>query len=142
MRLVADFADQSPAAQLDELSRLRRIGSTAISDLIAIGALSVAIIFGISAMAISADPGSSVGIIELTEEGKYWYWNIFLVGGIAMALWCLWFFGRAARHAADARALVAAYEAELSRRENARGRRARAWRSAHPIYWSSDDAPS
>ena len=130
---VAAFAEASPDTQMAELNRLRYM-SEWWRDSAAVLGVGMGIYAAFAAIAVASYAQPSRAESDLVLEA--WVY----IGGLLLSLILGTIVISASlsnlRRALRARVILAAYEAELGRRENARGRYARAWRRAHPIEWS------
>lgn len=135
---VARFANATQEDQLAELARLRSVSSASERMSILIGA--VAIYLAFSAIVL-AEGGKTLLSQETSDMTLALVVNtIIYFVGLAIAIGTTAVIVRVgisvSKQATSARTVLAAYEAELSRRNQATGRHARAWRRAHPIEWS------
>lgn len=139
MHRVALFAEKSPEEQLRILTELRGLSGSGWADNIAGLGVALAFLIGMSSIAATILPGSyetwprewgtTAHVLDVVT------WGLVIVG----IAWCSLLVARDSNKRAvtssRARALLAAYEDELARREAAKGRAAREWRRRHPIRW-------
>lgn len=135
---VARFANATQEDQLVELARLRSVSSASERMSIVIGAVAIYLAFSAILLAEGGRSLFSQATSDATLEVVVN--TIIYFVGLAIATLTSVVIIRVgisvSRQATSARTVLAAYEAELSRRHQATGWQARAWRRAHPIQWS------
>lgn len=136
---VRRFANAPVDEQIVALSVLRHATADRVSNTLAIAALMVAVVFGM------------IGLLTAVQGVGHPFWPTVpwlpedvteRLGWTAFYLAYAIFGALGARklrlvmlRSATASALIAAYEAELTRRYAAKGREARAWQRTHSIQW-------
>lgn len=138
---IRAFADAPDAEQLQALSMLRFRASNYLADTLALTSAAFAFLIGFVALIVAIVGGSyetwpaSWGAVADVLDRVTWALIVLLV--FAAPYWMMVTGRKRAWQAGRARVLLGAYEAELARRQQARGRAARVWQRQHPIRWGS-----